>query len=233
RLSLRERAFFRGAKDDKPARDTLGGVILERSSCEEFAFMADIKLGEVSLERMVRAVEKVRDRLLRAAKALETAVVPYAVVGGNAVAAWVSRIDEAAVRNTQDVDILLRREDLDRAIAAMSAAGFVYRHVKSIDMFLDGPEAKARDAVHVVFAGEKVRQESPLPAPDVSESEQTDRFRLLNLDALVRMKLTAFRDKDRTHLRDMLDVGLIDASWVAKLPGELAARLQHLIDNPE
>src|SRR6201988_2521697 len=113
--------------------------------------MAEVKLGDVSLDRMVRAVEKVRDRLLRAARALEAAGVPYAVVGGNAVAAWVSRVDEAAVRNTQDVDILLRREDLERAKTAMSAAGFVYRHVKSIDMFLDGPEAKARAAVHIVF----------------------------------------------------------------------------------
>lgn len=32
------------------------------------------------------------------------------------------------------------------------------------------------------------------------------------LEALVRMKLTYFRDKDRVHLRDMLRVGLIDAS---------------------
>lgn len=197
------------------------------------AAMANVKLGEVSLERMARAVEKVRDRLLRAANVLDAAGVPYAVVGGNAVAAWVSRIDEAAVRNTQDVDILLRRADLERAIAAMCAAGFVYRHVKSIDMFLDGPQAKARDAVHVIFAGEKVRAESLLPAPDISESEPGDRFRLLNLDALVRMKLTSFRDKDRTHLRDMLDVGLIDASWVARLPSELAARLQNLLDTPE
>jgi hypothetical protein len=48
-------------------------------------------------------VEKVRDRLRRAVAALETNGVPYAVAGGNAVAAWVSRVDEAAVRNTQDV----------------------------------------------------------------------------------------------------------------------------------
>jgi Uncharacterised nucleotidyltransferase len=200
---------------------------------ESLTVMSNIKLGEISLERMVRAVEKVRDRLLRAAKALDAAGVPYAVVGGNAVAAWVSRVDEAAVRNTQDVDILLRREDLDRAIAAMSAAGFVYRHAASIDMFLDGPDAKARDAVHIVFAGEKVRREYFLPAPDVAESEHATEFSVLSLGALVRMKLTSFRDKDRTHLRDMLDVGLIDASWVAKLPSELAARLQELIDNPE
>ena len=45
----------------------------------------------------------------------------------NAVAAWVSRVDEAAVRNTQDVDIVLRRTDLPAARTALAQAGFVYR----------------------------------------------------------------------------------------------------------
>ena len=99
---------------------------------------------DVSWERMERAVEKVRERLLRAASTLDGAGVVYAVVGGNAVAAWVSRVDEAAVRNTQDVDILIRREDLPAAIEAMSKAGFIYRHSAGIDMLLDGPQAKAR-----------------------------------------------------------------------------------------
>src|SRR5205085_7065336 len=119
--------------------------------------MAEMTLGPVSWERMERAVEKVRERLLRAAGALERAGVPYAVVGGNAVAAWVSRVDEAAVRNTQDVDLLLRRADLDAATAALAPAGFVRRHVAGIELFLDGPNAKARDALHIVFANEKVR----------------------------------------------------------------------------
>src|SRR5882757_8982927 len=112
------------------------------------------RYGDISWERMIRAVEKVRERLRRAAAALEAAGVPYAVAGGNAVAAWVSRVDEAAVRNTQDVDILLRRADLPAAIGALSKSGFVFRHVESIDMFIDGPDAKARDAIHVVFARE-------------------------------------------------------------------------------
>ncbi len=68
-------------------------------------------LGPFSLERMVRAVEKVRERLLRATAALENASIPYAVCGGNAVAVWVTRVDESAVRNTRDVDILIRRSD--------------------------------------------------------------------------------------------------------------------------
>jgi hypothetical protein len=190
-------------------------------------------LGKISWERMIGAVEKVRDRLRRATAALEKAGVPYAVAGGNAVAAWVSKADEAAVRNTQDVDILLRRADLDAATTALADAGFVRRHVAGIDLFLDGPKAKARDAVHVVFAGEKVRAHYLLPAPDVSESTAEEEFTVLNLDALVRMKLTSFRDKDRTHLRDFLDVGLIDATWCSRFPAELSARLQQLIDTPD
>jgi hypothetical protein len=195
--------------------------------------MATATYAEVSWERMSNAVERVRLRLLRAASALAQARILYAVAGGNAIAAWVSRVDEAAVRNTQDVDIVLRRADLPAARQALESAGFVYRHVASIDMFLDGPDAKARDAVHIVFAAEKVRADYTAPAPDVSESEETETFRLLSLDALVRMKLTAFRDKDRVHLRDLMDVGLVDVSWLERVPSALRARLQELLDNPE
>ena len=188
---------------------------------------------------MIRAAEKVRDRLLRAARALEAEGVPYAVAGGNAVAAWVSRVDESAVRTTRDVDILLRRADLAAARRALEAAGFVYRRISSLgrlgslELFLDGPNASARDAIHLVFVGEKVRPDSPVPSPDITESEAGDQFRLITLEALARMKLSAFRDKDRTHLRDMLDVQLIDASWLARLEPELRQRLQRLLDTPE
>jgi hypothetical protein len=189
--------------------------------------------GPFSLDRMVNAVEKVRQRLLRAASALETAKVPYAVAGGNAVALWVSRVDEAAVRNTQDVDILIRRSDLESATRAMEAAGFQHRHSGGMDIFLDGPNAKARDAVHLIFANEKVRAHESLANPDVTDSEKADRFRVISLEALVRIKLTAFRDKDRVHLRDLIDVGLVDSGWIQRLPADLGARLQTLLDTPQ
>jgi hypothetical protein len=189
--------------------------------------------GPFSLDRMVSAVEKVRQRLLRAASALSSAGVNYAVAGGNAVALWVSRVDEAAVRNTQDVDILLRRPDLEAAKSAMERAGFIYRKAAGVDIFLDGPSAKARDSVHILFANEKVRPHEALANPDVTEAEATDQFRVLSLEALVRIKLTAFRDKDRVHLRDLIGVGLIDQTWTARFPSALAERLQLLLDNPE
>ena len=74
------------------------------------------------------------------------------MIGGNAVAAHVGRVDESAVRNTPDVDILLRRVDLEAAKAALTNAGFVYRNLQGIDTFLDGPAAKARDAVVSYYA---------------------------------------------------------------------------------
>lgn len=195
--------------------------------------MAPTTYAPVSWERMTNAVERVRRRLLRTVEALKNAGVPYAVAGGNAVAAWVSRVDETAARNTQDVDVILRRENLPAARSALEQAGFVFRHVAGVDLFLDGPNAKARDAVHVVFAREKVRPEYPEPAPDVAESEETETFRLLSLDALVRMKLTSFRDKDRVHLRDLIGVALVDARWLDTVPATLRNRLQELLDNPE
>lgn len=176
---------------------------------------------------------KVKDRLLRATAALEKANVPYMVVGGNAVGAWIEQIDETAVRATQDVDLAVRRSDLDAAKAALGAAGFVYRHVAGVDMFLDGQNAKPRDVVHLVFSGEKVREHYSAPVPDVSEAESFKAYRVLSLVSLVRMKLTSFRDKDRTHLRDMIGVGLIDESWVEKYSPELASRLQQLFDDPD
>src|SRR5580700_6278848 len=112
------------------------------------------------LERMASAVERVHDRLKRATAALEAAGVAYAVIGGNAVAAWVATVDPSAVRNTQDVDILLRRGDLDAAARALAAAGFVRANVSGVEMFLDGPDAGPKDAVHVILAGEKVRPTS-------------------------------------------------------------------------
>lgn len=131
------------------------------------------------------------------------------------------------------------RRRLLRAVAALDrakipyAVGFVYCHVASVDMFLDGENAKARDSVHIVFAAEKVREDYVAPTPDVLESENTESFRLLSLEALIRMKLTSFRDKDRVHLRDLMEVGLVDASWLDKISESLRPRLRQILDSPE
>ena len=185
------------------------------------------------LDRMVRAVEKVRERVIRTARALEAGKVPYAVIGGNAVGAHVARIDEGLVRNTRDVDVLVRREDLDAVKAAMDAAGFEFAEVTGVSLFFERPNGKPSEGVHLLFAGEKVKPTDPVPAPELTESEQGVEFRVLSLEALVRMKLVAHRLKDRVHLQDMVRAGLIDAAWPGKYPEVLAERLREILANPD
>lgn len=189
--------------------------------------------NDVLWERMSRAVESVRQRLERAAAALDKAGIPYAVVGGNAVAVWVGLVDQGAVRNTRDVDLLLRRADLGAATAALTQAGFVAAKTFGITTFLDAPDSKPSESIHVVFAAEKVLPDYPLAAPDVSEAERPTTFAVLSLESLVRMKLTSYRLKDRVHVQDLIGVGLVDATWCEKLPAELAARLRELLANPD
>jgi hypothetical protein len=179
------------------------------------------------------AVEKVKQRLLRASEALGQAGVPFAVAGGHAVAEWVGRVDEAAVRNTRDVDLLLRRGDFDAAKAALEAAGFVHTQVLNVEVFLDGPDGRPKDALHLLFAGEKVQPDYAIAAPDVSEADRAGRFPVVALEALVRMKLNSFRLKDQVHLQDMIGVGLIDRSWLARIEPELAERLRQVLDAPD
>src|SRR4051812_33999189 len=99
-------------------------------------------------ERALMAAEKVKDRLRRAVTALEQAGIAYAVAGGNAVAEWIARVDEDAVRNTRDVDILVRRVDFSAVQTALESAGF--------DVFIDGPQGRPSCGVHLLFFGEKV-----------------------------------------------------------------------------
>jgi hypothetical protein len=195
--------------------------------------MAGVVLQEFSWERMAAAVEDVRERVLRSTGAQRQAGIEHVVIGGHAVASWVARVDREAVRTTKDVDLLVRRDDLPQVIEALQSVRFVHQNVSGVDLFLDGPEGSVRSAVHLVFAGEKVREEHLLPAPETTEAEPGPDFPVPTLDALVRMKLTSFRLKDQVHLQDLLDVGLIDPSWINRVRTELVSRLRDLIEQRE
>jgi hypothetical protein len=185
------------------------------------------------LDRMERAVGKVRERLLRATAALNEAGVPYAVVGGQAVASWVATVDEGAVRNTRDVDLLVRRSDLPRISAALERAGFVLHELLDVVMFRDGVEGKPSEAVDLIFVGEKTRADHLLPAPAIGTVEDPGNFAVITFESLVEMKLMSNCDKDRTHLRDLIGVGLVDRSWLTNLPPALADRLKQILDTPD
>ncbi len=176
------------------------------------------------------ALDEVAKRLERVVTALNHAQVPFALVGGQAVALWVATKDPAAVRTTKDVDLLLRRSDLPQSRAAAEAIDLDYFEILRVGMFLERGDPNPRKAVHIVWSDEKVRPDDPLPSPSVEESELLERdVPVISLAGLVRMKLMANRDQDRVHLRDMIDVGLIGREQLAGLPAELAGRLDILL----
>lgn len=184
-------------------------------------------------DRMFSAMDKVRERLDRSTTALADAGIPYAIVGGNAVAAWVATIDDGAVRTTKDVDLLLAKEDEGRATAALRAVGFVHAFTMNVTMFLDGEDGKPSQAIHVIWADTKVRDEYPIAAPCTSQSLDIAGKRVVDLLELLQMKLVSNRDKDRVHVRDMIGVGLVDETWLERLPPDLKPRLQELLDDPD
>jgi hypothetical protein len=190
-------------------------------------------MDAVILDRMEHAVAKVRERLLRATAALNQAGVPYAVVGGNAVASWVATIDLGAVRNTRDVDLLVRRSDLSAITAALEQAGFVRDELLDVIMFRDGADGKPSAAIHLVFAGKKLRPDHLLSAPEIETVDDPADFPVIALESLIVMKLMSNWRKDQVHVQDMIGVGLVDSSWLSKLPPELTGRLKQILDTPD
>lgn len=181
-------------------------------------------------EKHVMAIEDVTQRFMRVTAAFDAERIPYAIVGGQAVALWVATKDPDAVRTTKDVDILIRREDLPAVCRAGLSIGMDYFEVMGVGMLLARDNPNPRRGVHFLWAGEKVRPENPLASPAIGDIERLESGRpVVPLIGLVQMKLMANRDHDRVHLRDMIDVDLISRDMLPNLPPELAARLDALL----
>lgn len=71
-------------------------------------------VGDQLWNRIGESMNRVEVRLRRTISILETTSIPFAIVGGNAVRIWVAQVDPGAVRATNDVDFLIRAEDLAR-----------------------------------------------------------------------------------------------------------------------
>jgi hypothetical protein len=186
-----------------------------------------------NFEVQAMAVDRVTKLLRSTTEALDAAGIEYAVVGGNAVAAWVATVDEDAIRATKDVDVLVRRSDLPAIGAALLPLGLVPVEVLGVQMFVDRENPSPKSGLHLVIAGELIRPHYAHPAPDPGEVENLGAaFRVLDLPALVAMKLQSYRLIDRAHVQDLAAVGLIDKALVAKLPADLQTRLTETLAEP-
>lgn len=161
----------------------------------------------------------------RVSEAFESAGLDYRVIGGVATYLYVEEAAPDAGRLTRDVDIMVRREDMDRIAEAVKPYGLEYRHVAGVDMLVQSGQPSARRAVHMVFCGEKVRPTDPVPVPQLGAGRTIKGLRLVPLADLVRMKLTSFRSKDETHINDLDEAGLITPEIEDALPPALRDRL--------
>jgi hypothetical protein len=98
-------------------------------------------------------------------------------------------------------------------------------------MLIYGSTESAKNAVHLIFSGEKVRPNQATPNPPLLPEKKVIHGRevlVVPLADLVRMKLSSYRDKDRVHIRSMDAAGLITREVEKGLPDELRFRLQHV-----
>ena len=145
--------------------------------------------------------------------------IPHALIGGLAVLVHVEEADPTHSTLTRDVDLMVRREDLDRIKRAAAKNWFRFRHTAGLDMLLYGDADSAKNAVRLVFHDNFAPEKKRILGEDVPVIPVAD---------LLRMKLSAFRDKDRVHVRSMDAAGLITPGIEEKLPSELRVRLQHV-----
>jgi hypothetical protein len=176
--------------------------------------------------------EKRVERLFELAAQLETALssaaIEYRIVGGLATYLYVEEVAPDAGRLTRDIDVTVRRQDLERIAQAVGPFGLVYRHVAGLDMIVDARQPSASRGVHLVFAGEKVRLDYPEAVPQMGPYQVVRGLRLIPLPDLVRMKLTSFRAKDEAHLKDLDEAGLISAEVEGGLSPILRNRLARM-----
>jgi hypothetical protein len=161
------------------------------------------------------------EQLFALAKVVESAFasagIDYRVVGGLAAYLYVEEREADAGRLTKDIDITVRREDLAAIAKAVEPFGLQYRHVAGVDMLVQAGQPSARRAVHMIFSGEKVREEYSEAAPEIGPCRILQGVRLVPVVDLIRMKLTSFRLKDAMHLKDLDEVGVITPEIESKL----------------
>ena len=158
-------------------------------------------------------------------KVFSSAGLEYRVIGGLAAYLYVEELEPDAGRLTKDIDIAIRREDLQKIVKAVEPFGLQYRHAAGVDMLAPTGEPAARRAVHLVFTGEKVRQTYPEPTPELGPYRRIQGIRVIPLADLIRMKLSSFRARDEAHLKDLDEVGLITPEMEAGLSPILRERL--------
>jgi hypothetical protein len=180
---------------------------------------ANLELAMSEGSRFFAGDSEVHKALRRVAARLSELGVPYAVAGGMALVAHGYR------RFTDDVDILVTAEGLDRIREALEGRGFVRPFSTSKNL----QETETRVKIEFLIAGQYPGdgREKPVRFPEPSDvSFERDGISYLNLPTLIELKLAsgisgAGRRKDLGDVQELIKA--------LDLPRDFGARLNEYV----
>ena len=135
-------------------------------------------------------MEQLFDLAALVERVFSSAGLEYRVIGDLAAYLYVEEVEPDAGRLTKDIDIAVRREDLERIAKAAEPFGLRHRHAGGVDMLVQADQPSARRAIHLVFTGERVRLRDSIKctpvarlqvivARDIAECVEMERVKLM------------------------------------------------------
>jgi hypothetical protein len=181
---------------------------------------------------MFAAAEFVRDRQARIIQRLRDGAFQFALSGSNATFIWIGSVDESAVRQYRNVELIIDRKDDTQVANDLTNLGLAADIRSDRIVFWHPSIQRERCADMALFAGELLFDRKCV-VPALTHIEWISNDPVISLEPLVTFQLSRWLLDDQVDLRDMIEVGLIDANWLPRLPSDLAPRLQELLDNPD
>src|ERR1039457_3461019 len=124
-------------------------------------------------------VEQLFDLPGLAERLFSSAGLEYRIAGGLAAYLYVEEAEPDAGRLTKDIDIVVRRADLERIANAAASFGLQHRHVAGVDMLVRPDQPSGRRAIHL----------HPEPTLELGLNRRIKGLRLIPLGDLIHRKL--------------------------------------------
>ena len=181
-------------------------------------------------ERMFEAQRIVRDRQAAIVDLLLKREIPFALSGSNATFVWIESVDDSAVRQYRNIDFIIQRGDSGLVSSTLKEIDLTAEIQEDHILFLNNQSIRYSD--RAFFASERLLTQNAT-IPSLEAVVVIHDVPVISLSELVKFQLERYKLDDKVDLRDLMDAKLVDATWTAKLPPELAARLQTILDTPE
>jgi hypothetical protein len=171
-------------------------------------FNVDQRLREIAM--FFQKNDPVHQSLRRLAKRLDRAGIPYAVMGAMAVNLHGAR------RTTDDVDVLVTREGLERFRSEVLPK--FYKPVEGRPRRFQEKKSGVLLDCLVTGAYPGSGKPGPISFPDPAQaSQEIDKFRVITLPLLIQLKLAARRHYDFGDVVFLIRVHNLDESFLPQL----------------